>query len=143
MTAKLGFEQSKNNLIQLQTRQAVLNYEADNMRSRLQSLYEAIGSLGDAKLIMDKHNAQLQFINEKNVRLERELKELQMHNSRAIEENREKDVIIKDIQKRVNKVKEEKERYGAIFREKMLALDREQNDAVMIRKQSLVEQNKL
>lgn len=66
-----------------------------------------------------------------------------MQSSRAIEENREKDLVIKDIQKRVNKVKEEKERYGAIFREKMLALDREQNDAVMIRKQSLVELNKL
>ena len=66
-----------------------------------------------------------------------------MSYSRAIEDNREKDVVIKDIQKRVIKVKEEKERYGAIFREKMLALDREQNDAVMIRKQSLIELNKL
>jgi len=53
MKAKLGYEHSKNNLIQMQTRQAVLNYEADNMRSRLSSLYEAIGSLGDAKLLQD------------------------------------------------------------------------------------------
>ena len=83
---------------------------------------------------MDKHYVQLKFVSDKNDQLEKDYKEMQFQYSKAIEENRAKDVVIKDIQKRVIKVKEEKERYGAIFREKMLALDREQNDAFMIRK---------
>jgi len=41
----------------VQTGQAVLKFEAENMRARLACLYEAINSLGDAKLINDKHEA--------------------------------------------------------------------------------------
>ena len=52
--AKLGFEHFKNNRIELETREKVQNYEANMMRHRLHSLYESIGSLGDAKLVADK-----------------------------------------------------------------------------------------
>ena len=59
MIAKQGFESSKNTLIQQETRQTVLEYEADKMRSRLSNLYSAMNSLGDGKLLKDQLGAKL------------------------------------------------------------------------------------
>lgn len=47
------------------------------MRARLACLYEAINSLGDAKLINDKHEAQLRFIDNKNKKMESDWQDLQ------------------------------------------------------------------
>jgi len=46
------------------------------MRARLACLYEAINSLGDAKLMNDKHEAKLKFIALKNEKIETDMKEL-------------------------------------------------------------------
>lgn len=127
----------------MQTRQAVLNYEADNMRSRLASLYEAIGSLGDAKLLQDQHEAKIRFIEEKKKKMESDWKDLQQKVVKATEENKEKDQVIRDIQKRVNKVKEEKEKFEVVFKEKVVMLDKEREEAAQIKRQSLAELNKL
>lgn len=62
MDERLRLDQSNNNLIQMETRQAVINYEADNMRHQLHSLIESIGILGDTKLIHDKYTAQIEII---------------------------------------------------------------------------------
>ena len=115
MIAKQGFESSKNTLIQQETRQTVLEYEADKMRSRLSNLYSAMNSLGDGKLMKDQHEAQREKELLNKNRIQEQLKEIQEKLTKENDLNREKDVIIKDIEKRVSKVQEEKIRFGKIF----------------------------
>lgn len=62
---------------------------------------------------------------------------------RSVEEGKEKENIIMQLQTRMNKLRDEKERYGTILKEKMAMLDSDMKDAALIRRQSLLEINKL
>ena len=77
MVAKLGFESSKNTLIQQETRQTVLEYEADKMRSRLSNLYSSMENLGEGKLLKDQLNAQLIREKETRQKIQVQLQEIQ------------------------------------------------------------------
>ena len=113
------------------------------MRSRLQNLYSAINSLGDTKLIQDRHEAQLDKLTQNQKTMDREKKELNEKLSKANDENREKDNVIKDIEKRVAKVQDKNKRFERTYMEKMDALEKEREEATEVKKKFTNENTKL
>lgn len=78
------------------------------MRTRLQQLYESIEELGNTKILLDKHDSELKIMNNKFARMEDDYQDLMKENYRSREEANSKDKTIKDIQRRVQRVRDEK-----------------------------------
>ena len=74
------------------------------MRTRLQQLYESIEELGNTKLLLDKHDSELKIMNDKFGKMEEDNQDLMKENHRSLDDANSKDRIIKDIQRRVQRV---------------------------------------
>jgi hypothetical protein len=75
--------------------------------------------------------------------MDREKKELNEKLSKANDDNREKDNVIKDIEKRVAKVQDKNKRFERTYMEKMEALESEREHANDIKKRFTTENAKL
>lgn len=124
-------------------RAKLLNYETDNMRSNLDSLFTTIASLGDSKLMQDEMEAKIIHINRKNYgliddfnKIKEKLKDLNFKLA-------DKDRAIKIMEQKCERIKGEKDRYASIFKEKNALLDKDREEAKESKRNAVIEVVKL
>ena len=109
------------------------------MRSKYAALLDASKELKDTKVIMDKHLALTRVNEERYHKQKMDFEDLTAAHNNKIQENKDKEMLVKDIQTKIQRYKEEKDRIIQSFKDRKFELEQEQNKIDNTKKQAAFE----
>jgi len=105
---KIDHEKLKNAFIEKQEHESLLRMENDIIGEKLSKLYEAMDSLGDAKMAEDRFKLMIERLEGDKEDLLKKVEELQTEISRKIVEGKENETFLKELRSRNKKLHDEK-----------------------------------
>ena len=93
------------------------------MRSKYAALLDASKELKDTKVIMDKHLALTRVNEERYHKQKMDFEDLKAAHNNKIQENKDKEMLVKDIQTKIQRYKEEKDRIIQSFKDRKFELE--------------------
>ncbi|CDW78389.1 ankyrin repeat domain containing protein [Stylonychia lemnae] len=116
-----------------QYRAGLLDLENDVMREKLQRLYDAMDSLGSAKIIEDRYQSKLLIEDQKMRNQAAQIEILQMDIKKYLSESNDQSLFLKDLQVKVANLQVEKIKQNAYFKEKVALLEKDRDEAIQIK----------